>query len=146
MLFDRISLGQAMFDFIQGEIQNKNLEGTIKALYIDGSIPVEDRENARKSLETTGGNILLGQSSILSTGINIKNLKRIVLLTAGKAQARIIQAIGRTLRLSAGKTYSELVDVELNYKYSKRHSAERRHLYKTWYGKDMFDQEFNFTV
>ena len=97
-------------------------------------------------METSNGNILLGQSSILSTGINIKNLARIVLLCGGKAQARIIQSIGRTLRLSANKDHAELVDVELSYKYSKRHALERKHLYKDWYNKDKFDETYEFDV
>jgi len=146
VLFDRIVLGQNLFSLLEVTIADNNLGDKIKPLYIDGSTEVSIREKVRSDLETSNGNILLGQSAILSTGINIKNLSRIVLLSAGKAQARIIQAIGRTLRLNKGKTMSELVDIELSYKYSKRHAAERKLLYKQWYNKSKFDQILEFEV
>ena len=120
----------------------------VRVRYIDGATDVVEREKIRKTLESTNGNILFGQSSIMSTGINVKNLSRIVFISAGKAQAKIIQAIGRTLRLNAANKdkRSELIDVEFNYKYNKRHASERKRLYKKWYNKIGFDKEFKFTV
>ena len=145
ILFDRLALGQNLYNHLDGFVEANGVEG-IKVLYIDGQTEVQEREKVRASLETSNGNILLGQSSILSTGINIKNLGRIVLLCGGKSQARIIQSIGRTLRLSANKDHAELMDVELSYKYSKRHALERKHLYKEWYNKEKFDETYEFDV
>lgn len=145
ILFDRLELGANLHDHLRGVVAEKGISG-VQVLYIDGQTDVRDRENIRAALETTNGNILLGQSSILSTGINIKNLARIVLLCGGKAQARIIQSIGRTLRLSANKDHAELMDVELSYKYSKKHALERKHLYKEWYDKSKYDETYEFDV
>ena len=145
ILFDRLALGEALFNHLDTLVEANKMEG-MKVLYIDGQTEVQEREKVRASLEASNGNILLGQSSILSTGINIKNLGRIVLLCGGKAQARIIQSIGRTLRLSANKDHAELIDVEMSYKYSKRHATERKHLYKEWYKKDKFDETYEFDV
>ena len=145
ILFDRLALGESLFNHLDTNVEADQLQG-LKVLYIDGQTEVQERERIRASLESSNGNILLGQSSILSTGINIKNLGRIVLLCGGKAQARIIQSIGRTLRLSANKDHAELVDVELSYKYSHRHALERKHLYKEWYNKDKFDETYEFDV
>lgn len=145
ILFDRLSLGESLFNHLDTNVEAGKLQG-LKVLYIDGQTEVQERERIRVSLESSNGNILLGQSSILSTGINIKNLGRIVLLCGGKAQARIIQSIGRTLRLSANKDHAELVDVELSYKYSKKHALERRHLYRDWYDKEKFDETYEFDV
>ena len=145
ILFDRLALGEALFNHMDMKISVDGLQG-VKILYIDGQTEVQKREEVRSSLESSNGNILLGQSSILSTGINIKNLGRIVLLCGGKAQAKIIQSIGRTLRLSANMDHAELMDVELSYKYSHRHALERKHLYKEWYNKDKFDETYEFEV
>ena len=145
ILFDRLALGESLFNHLDTNVEAGKMQG-LKVLYIDGQTEVQERERIRASLESSNGNILLGQSSILSTGINIKNLGRIVLLCGGKAQARIIQSIGRTLRLSANKDHAELVDVELSYKYSHRHALERKHLYKEWYNKDKFDETYEFDV
>ena len=38
------------------------------------------------------------------------------------------------------------MDVELSYKYSKRHALERKHLYKEWYNKEKFDETYEFDV
>jgi superfamily II DNA or RNA helicase len=93
----------------------------------------------RKYVEDNSGCLLVGQSAILSTGINIKSLSKLVLFVGGKSMARTIQSIGRILRLKEGKQ-CEVIDSVYSMKYSKRHGTERKRLYKEFYDKGKFDK------
>jgi len=55
--------------------------------------------------------IVIAQMSIMSTGISIKNLHNVVLLSSTKAFTTIIQIIGRLLRLHNSKTKAHLYDI-----------------------------------
>ena len=114
-------------------------------LFLDGSVKLEERERIRKYAEENTGCILIGQSAILSTGINIKSLSKLVLLVGGKAAARTIQSIGRILRLKEGKQ-AEVIDCVFNTKYGKRHFSERKRLYKEYYNLTKFDKEVDVQI
>jgi superfamily II DNA or RNA helicase len=54
---------------------------------------------------------LFGTSSILSTGINIKNLHHLFLTSGGKSSIKLNQSIGRLLRLHASKNTVNIWDI-----------------------------------
>lgn len=118
-----------MFELTKEFIQDKNV------YYIDGQTPVDEREKSRKEMENSNNNIIFGQCSILSTGINIKNLTNLVMMVSTKSFSRILQSIGRTLRLHKDKEYAQLYDISFNYKYSKKHLDERLEIYNQMYHK-----------
>jgi superfamily II DNA or RNA helicase len=130
ILFDRIEIGKNLFEYAKELYLNKK-----DVFYIDGSINVKDREFARESFEKSDGNLLIAQSSVMSTGVNIKRLTNLVFLTSSKSFSRVIQSIGRTLRLHESKDAAHLIDVSFNFKYSQRHLNERLKLYKEMYNK-----------
>lgn len=68
-------------------------------------------------------------SSIFSTGINIKNLHYIIFVSGGKSFIRIVQSIGRGLRLHSEKNKLILFDISDNMKYSQAHLEERKKFY-----------------
>jgi superfamily II DNA or RNA helicase len=129
VLFDRIEFGQNMFSMTKESMFNKSVH------YIDGQTPIIERENGRSMMETSNNNIMFGQCSILSTGINIKNLTNLVLMVSTKSFSRILQSIGRTLRLHQDKDYAQLYDISFNFKYSQKHFKERINIYKEMYHK-----------
>ena len=129
VLFDRIEFGQNMFNMTKESMFNKVVH------YIDGQTPIIERENGRSMMETSNNNIMFGQCSILSTGINIKNLTNLVLMVSTKSFSRILQSIGRTLRLHQDKDYAQLYDISFNFKYSQKHFKERINIYKEMYHK-----------
>ena len=71
----------------------------------------------------------------LSTGVSINNLHNIVFAEGFKAEQRIIQSIGRALRLHEDKEVAsiyDLVDVYTEDRWSNvyyRHGLERRNMY-----------------
>ena len=143
ILFDRTEMGERIFNFLDILKERGAIDRT--PLFIDGSIPVAERERVRKYVEDNSGCLLVGQSAILSTGINIKSLSKLVMFVGGKSMARTIQSIGRILRLKDGKQ-CEVIDAVYSMKYSKRHAAERKRLYKEFYDKGKFDKVVELTI
>jgi superfamily II DNA or RNA helicase len=143
ILFDRTEMGERLFNYLDLLKERKIIDRT--PLFIDGSIPVQERERVRKYVEDNTGCLLVGQSAILSTGINIKSLSKLVTFVGGKSMARTIQSIGRILRLKDGKQ-CEVIDAVYSMKYSKRHAAERKRLYKEFYDKSKFDKVVELSI
>ena len=141
ILFDRIDIGQNLFEYAKElYADNKNV------YYIDGSIDVNEREKIRLAFEQKDGNLLLAQSAVFSTGISIKRLTNLIFLTGSKSFSRVIQSIGRTLRLHDSKTEAHLVDISWNMKYSSKHYKERLKIYKDMYHKSKPDETLTFMI
>jgi superfamily II DNA or RNA helicase len=143
ILFDRTEMGERLFNYLDLLKERGEIDRT--PLFIDGSIPVQERERVRKYVEENSGCLLVGQGSIMATGINIKSLSKLVLFVGGKSLARTIQSIGRILRLKDGKQ-AEVIDTVYSMKYSKRHAAERKRLYKEFYDKTKFDKTVEMSI
>ena len=63
------------------------------------------------------------------TGINIKNLHYIVFAGGGKAKVKIVQSIGRGLRLHKDKSRLIIIDIADQLYYGYRHMTKRISLY-----------------
>lgn len=129
IMVDRIEHGQILFGFINQMLILREI--TDKPVYfIQGSTEMEDRENIRKLMDERRDVIVVAISKIFSTGINIPNLHNIIFASAGKAKIKIMQSIGRVLRLHHTKTLATIFDMADNTKYGKKHVEERKKMYK----------------
>jgi superfamily II DNA or RNA helicase len=122
-----------LIDFIRHgnileEILKKNCPAK-QVFFIQGSVEVDEREKVKQLMETNADVVVIAISKIFSTGINIKNLHYIVFAGGGKAKLRVVQSIGRGLRLHATKTKLILLDIADNLKYGNRHANKRQKLY-----------------
>ena len=142
VLFDSLEIGKSLFELAQEQL-NLDKKGIY---YIDGSQKVEMREDIRCAFEKEDGNILFAQTATFSTGVNIKRLTHIVFMFQSKSFSRIIQSIGRALRLHFSKKEAHVVDVRFNFKYSKKHYDERLKYYKEVYGKKQPDEVINIEI
>jgi superfamily II DNA or RNA helicase len=97
--------------------------------FLRGSTEIAEREKIRQLMSMRNGVIVVAVSKIFSTGINIPNLHNIIFASAGKAKIKIMQSIGRALRLHPTKTIANIFDIADNTKYSKIHLNERLKLY-----------------
>ena len=140
ILFDRLEFAKNIYDEVKNSLLNK------KVYYIDGSIGIQEREKIRAEFEKQNGGILFAQAKTFSTGINIKNLDCVAFFFLGKGHTRIVQSIGRILRLHKDKEYAKLFDISFNYKYSRKHKKERMNIYKNSYGKDTFDKVIKMSI
>jgi superfamily II DNA or RNA helicase len=125
IMVDRIDHG------INLENELKKMCGDEKLIYfIRGSTEMEEREQIRKLMEQKSNVVAVAVSKIFSTGINIPNLHNIIFASAGKAKIKIMQSIGRALRLHPTKQMASIIDIADNTKYGITHLKERTELYK----------------
>jgi superfamily II DNA or RNA helicase len=123
IMVDRIDHGENLMNILNN-ISNKT------CYYIKGSTEIEEREKIRHLMNEKNDIIVIAISKIFSTGINIPNLHNIIFASAGKAKIKIMQSIGRALRLHPTKTKANIFDIADNTKYGKIHLSERIKLYK----------------
>lgn len=122
IMVDRIAHGD--------ELYNVLYTNTTKMVYfVHGGIEVDEREKIRELMEESDNVVCIAISKIFSTGINIKNLHYIVFAAIGKARIKIIQSIGRSLRLHASKNRATIFDIGDNLRYGNAHLVQRLELY-----------------
>lgn len=124
IMVDRIDHGINLYDKLK-EITER------PCYFIRGSTEIEEREKIRALMENRNDVIVVAISKIFSTGINIPNLHNIIFATAGKAKIKIMQSIGRALRLHPTKNMAYIFDIADNTLYGKKHLNEREELYTT---------------
>ena len=87
------------------------------------------------SVEKTNGCVIIGSYGCMSTGVNIRNLHNAVAASPTKSIVRLLQSIGRILRLGTdkdGAVWYDLAD-DLTWKsrvnHTLKHFAERIKIY-----------------
>jgi superfamily II DNA or RNA helicase len=127
ILFDYTDSGNSLYDLL--DWQNKH--------YIDGSVSLETRTDiVNKMNDVNGGQITVANCKCFGTGITVKNIQAIILVTCQSSVTKVIQAIGRGLRIE-DKPILNVFDIFHNYKYSEKHFNERTELYEKFYGKEL---------
>jgi len=134
-IIDRVNQNSLILvDYIDhGLILEKTLKDNIKnkqIFFIRGEVEVDEREKVKKLMEQNNNICVVAISKIFSTGINIKNLHYIVFAGGGKAKIKILQSIGRGLRLHIDKTKLIIFDIADNLNYGYQHFLKRKNLYE----------------
>jgi superfamily II DNA or RNA helicase len=124
ILIDFIRHGNILEEVLKKKCTDKQV------FFIQGSVEVDEREKIKQLMEANANVVVIAISKIFSTGINIKNLHYILFAGGGKAKIRVVQSIGRGLRLHATKTKLILLDIADNLKYGNRHAGKRQNLYE----------------
>jgi superfamily II DNA or RNA helicase len=81
--------------------------------------------------------LLLPHTVPFSTGINIRNLHNVILASPSKSRVRILQSIGRGLRIGDDKSEMTLYDIadDLKHKthinFTLQHFTERLNIYNS---------------
>jgi superfamily II DNA or RNA helicase len=126
--------GQAIYEALQ-ELTERPL------FYIDGKVKAGDRDRYRKELNAMYGGIMVATYETTSTGTNVRNLHNLVFGSPYKAQIKVLQSLGRLLRLAADGSKAQLYDLvdDIQWKKHKnhllRHGLERLGIY----GREEFD-------
>jgi superfamily II DNA or RNA helicase len=135
-----------LFNYVEG--QGKPLYSLLKAAAGDrkvyliyGKTDADAREYIRRVIDTEKNAILVASYGTTSAGINIVNLDNIIFASPTKSVIRLLQSIGRGLRVSARKKTLKVFDIvdDLCTKSYKnhvfKHFEERIKIYK----KEKFD-------
>lgn len=116
-----------------GDILYKQLKTNLKekeVFYIKGEVDVSDREKVREIMEHKDNIICVAISKIFSTGINIKNLHYIIFGGGGKSKIKVLQSIGRGLRLHNNKSTLYIIDIADQLYYGIQHQLKRQEFYE----------------
>ncbi len=103
--------------------------------YISGSVNPEEREKIRK-LANTEDCIIVATYATMSTGVSIPNIRNVIFGCPSKSSIRVLQSIGRGLRLHQDKSHMTLYDIidDLRHKksenFSYQHGIERFAIYR----------------
>jgi superfamily II DNA or RNA helicase len=79
--------------------------------FVSGEVDAEEREHIRQWVTNGEQQIIVASYGTTSTGINIPNIGVIVFASPSKSKIRVLQSIGRSLRLHESKTHATLIDV-----------------------------------
>jgi superfamily II DNA or RNA helicase len=108
--------------------------------YIAGDVDADERERIRQ-VANTEDCIIVGTYQTMSTGVNLPNIRHVIFGFPSKSSIRVLQSIGRGLRLHKDKTHMVLWDIvdDLRVKkaenYAYQHAIERLTIYR----KEQFD-------
>lgn len=124
IMVDYIEHGEQLFGELKAQCPDK------RVYFIRGEVEVHERDRVKQLMEKENNVVCVAISKIFSTGINIKNLHYIVFAGGGKAKVKIIQSIGRGLRLHKDKKGVIIIDIADMLHYSNKHYQKRLNLYK----------------
>jgi len=114
--------GKILEEYLK-DIENKEI------VFIWGDTPVEEREKWRLECEKRKNIVLIATYGIMSVGVNIPSLKYILFASPFKSKIRVLQSIGRSLRLHTRKTKSIIYDISDDVLFLKDHSMKRMRYY-----------------
>ena len=99
------------------------------SIFVSGKMKSKDRKAEYKEVQEVDGKVIIATYGVASTGINIVRIFNLVLFEAGKSFVRVIQSIGRGIRVAPDKDFVNVYDVCSNCKFSKRHLTKRKKFY-----------------
>lgn len=88
-----------------------NVADKFSVSVIYGSVGPDEREEIRKMMDKQENMILVGTYATMSTGINIRRIHNVVFASSYKSKIKILQSIGRGLRVHKDKDLLILWDI-----------------------------------
>lgn len=136
-LFQKIEHGEQLYNAIKEMYPNR------KVYLWHGGIDADKRNTDRELIEKDNDSITVASYGTTSTGTSIKNLHNVIFASPYKSEVKVLQSIGRGLRISKTKTSVKLFDLIDNFRigehrnYALKHFLERVELYN----QQRFDYE-----
>lgn len=130
VLFQFISQGKTLFDYIKSKAHEDR-----KIFFIHGGVNTVEREAVRQLCLKEKNVIIIASYGVFSTGISIPSIENVIFASPYKSKIKVLQSIGRGLRLNEGKSHCKLFDIadDISYKKTKnitlQHAIERYKLY-----------------
>jgi len=111
--------------------------------FIDKDVSPKNREKIYRNYDTVKNYQCVATYDTVGTGISINDIQKVVTIDSGKNPTRILQGIGRGLRLDNKSNHLKVIDIfaklvkynttddPVNYGFSgTRHLVERKRIYK----------------
>jgi superfamily II DNA or RNA helicase len=132
-----------LFQFVEGhgaelhKLVSECVDSARKVFFVHGGTEAGEREEIRKIVETQENAVIIASYGTFSTGISIRRLNNIIFASPSKSRIRVLQSIGRQLRVSEHKMVARLFDIgdDLSWKswvnHTMRHMNERLKIYES---------------
>jgi len=132
------SHGKILYNAIKDRSKNR-------CFFVAGEVDKDDREAIRKIVETQKNSVTVASEGVFSTGVNIKNIHNIIFCSPSKSQIKVLQSIGRGLRISDNGKPTKLFDIidHLDWKSRKNYSLQHGELRYKIYQKEQFKVKRN---
>jgi superfamily II DNA or RNA helicase len=118
ILVDRVTTGEMLEKLIPNSV------------FVHGVTDSKSRKKEYKELSFMDDKTIIATFGVCSTGIDVPRVFNVILFEAGKSFIRVIQSIGRGLRVAKDKDFVNIYDVTSTAKYAKRHLAKRKKFYE----------------
>jgi superfamily II DNA or RNA helicase len=114
-----------------------------KVFYVHGGTDTQTREDIRAITEEENNAIIVASYGTFSTGINIRNLHNIVFSSPSKSRIRVLQSIGRGLRVGDNKNTATLFDISDDFTHKSKRNFTLTHFMEriNIYNEEQFDYE-----
>jgi len=133
--------GKFLHDLIGDTLDHQ----TRKLFFVYGGTDTKDRETIRSITENENNAIIVASYGTFSTGINIRNLHNVIFASPTKSKIRVLQSLGRGLRLGDSKTKATLYDIADDFSYKERKNFTLNHFMEriNTYSEQEFDYELH---
>lgn len=131
--------GKLLYDSI-------SLDNPHNVFYIDGGVKGEEREQIRHAIEDEENATIVASLGTSSTGISINKLHHMIAAAPSKSKIKVLQSIGRMLRLHNSKDHAILYDIvdDLSWKKSKNYTLNHFLERSKIYDKEQFSYEIYY--
>ncbi|MCX6783407.1 MAG: DEAD/DEAH box helicase family protein [Candidatus Levybacteria bacterium] len=137
VLFQRVEdHGQLLYDSLKTNSDN--------VFYLHGKISGENRQSVINSIDKFDNSIIIASYGVLSTGVNIPKLDNAVFASPYKSKIKVLQSLGRTLRITDEKKTATLYDVADNLSYKGKNNYTLNHLLERV--KIYNDEKFKYRI
>lgn len=102
---------------------------------VNGATAKEKRETVRQIFEKEKRSVIVASFGVFARGVSIKNIHHVIFASPSKSEFRVLQSIGRGLRISKTKDKVVLYDLvdDLSWKsrknYCLKHFIDRMNIY-----------------
>lgn len=133
--------GKILYDMIGDTLDPQ----TRKLFFVFGGTETKDRETIRSITENENNAIIVASYGTFSTGINIRNLHNVIFASPTKSKIRVLQSLGRGLRLGDSKSKATLYDIADDFSYKERKNFTLNHFMERvgFYTEQEFDYELH---
>lgn len=123
VLVNHLDHGEKLFNLLRDKLPDRMV------FFIKGEVEVDIRNEIKELMEKNTNVVCIAMSSIFSTGVNIKNIHMILFGSGGKSFIRVVQSIGRGLRLHSDKQKLIIIDLADDLEYGIKHAIKRKEIY-----------------
>ena len=131
--------GEPLYDIISNKYKDR------KVFFVYGGVDTDTREEIREIVENETNAIIVASYGTFSTGINIRNIDNIVLASPSKSKIRVLQSLGRGLRVGDKSRSLKVFDIADDLtssngriNFTLRHFQQRLNIYD--------EQKFDYKI